>query len=81
MHEEILFDGGSFRLYDNRLEVTRGWLFKRIDVIYYSDIAGINATKKQLVIKKAAMKNAVILQFRKKEQTQEALSIINSHKQ
>lgn len=81
MHDEILFDGGRFRLYDNRLEADRGIFFRKTDVIYYSDIAGIKAKRKQLEIKKAAMKNVFTLYFKKKSQTQEALAIINSHKQ
>lgn len=78
-----LFDGGTFRLYDNRLEVNKYGLFgglKGFDVIYYSDVAGVTIKGKNLLVKKAAMKNAILLQFKKKDLAQQALTIINSNK-
>lgn len=78
-----LYDGGEFRLYDNRIEINkRGFLggIKGVDVVYYSDIAGVTVTGKMMTVRKAAMKNAVLLQFKKKEQAQEALAIINGNK-
>ena len=78
-----LFDGGHFRLYDNRLEIDRYGFFgglKGFDVIYYSDVAGATLKGKNLFVKKAAMKNAIMLQFKKKDQAWQALDIINSNK-
>lgn len=78
-----LLDAGDFRLYDNRIEINRYGLFgglKGFDVIYYSDVAGVTLKGKNLFVKKAAMKNAVMLQLKKKEQAQQALAIINGNK-
>lgn len=41
----------------------------------------MKASGKTLTIKKSAMKNAIMLQFKNKKQAKEALDIINSHKQ
>lgn len=78
-----LFDGGEFRLYDNHIEINkRGFLggIKGVDVVYYSDIAGATVKGKLMTVRKAAMKNAVLLQLKRKEQAQEALAIINDNK-
>ena len=53
---------------------------KGFDVIYYSDVAGVTLKGKNMFVKKAAMKNAVMLQFKKKDQAQQALAIINGNK-
>lgn len=78
-----LCDAGNFRLYSNRLEINKYGLFgglKGFDVIYYSDVAGVTVKGKIMTVRKAAMKNAVTLTFRKKEQAQAALAIINENK-
>ncbi|MCH9276406.1 hypothetical protein JS533_009025 [Bifidobacterium amazonense] len=78
-----LFDGGNFRLYDNRIEINKYGLLgglKGFGVVYYSDVAGVTVKGKYMTVKKAAMKNAILLQFKKKEQAQEALNIINANK-
>ncbi|KFI49921.1 hypothetical protein [Bifidobacterium biavatii] len=78
-----LFDAGNFRLYDNRIEINKYGLLgglKGFDVIYYSDIASIKAGKKELQINRNNLKGRVTLEFKKKEQTQAALAIINGNK-
>lgn len=74
-----LFGGGNFRLYGNHLEINKRG-FKGFDVIYYSDVAGVTLKGKNMFVKKAAMKNAVMLQFKKKDQAQQTLAIINGNK-
>lgn len=78
-----LLDAGNFRLYVNRIEINKYGLFgglKGFDVIYYSDVVGVSLRGKTMTIKKAAMKNAILLQFKKKDQAQQALNIINENK-
>lgn len=43
-------------------------------------MAGVTLKGKNMFVKKAAMKNAVMLQFKKKDQAQQALAIINGNK-
>lgn len=74
-----LFGGGNFRFYGNHLEINKRG-FKGFDVIYYSDVAGVTLKGKNMFVKKAAMKNAVMIQFKKKDQAQQALAIINGNK-
>lgn len=77
-----LYDGGLFRIYDNRLEIDKIGFFggvKGIDVIYYSDITSIQASRKQLIISRTGWKTS-ILDFKKQEQVQQALNIINANK-
>lgn len=79
---DVLLDAGNIRLYWNRVEVVSGLIFKKTNVYYYSDFYSVKASGKTLTIKKSAMKNAIMLQFKnKKKQAKEALDIINSHKQ
>ena len=77
-----LYDGGSFRIYDNRIEIDKIGFFggvKGIDVIYYSDIISIQASRRQLIISRSGWKTS-ILDFKKQEQVQQALNIINTYK-
>ncbi|NEG89641.1 hypothetical protein [Bifidobacterium aerophilum] len=80
MNDQPLMDAGDIRLYANRVEMDSGFIFRKTNVYYYSDFYSINISGRWLTIKKSAMKNAVMLQFRNKKQAQEALSIINAHK-
>ncbi|KAB7790662.1 hypothetical protein [Bifidobacterium leontopitheci] len=80
---ETLLDCGGFRFYDNHIEIDKHGFFggfKGVDVIYYSDIAGISVRGSIMDVKKAAMKNVIMLRFRNRKQAQEGLSIINTHK-
>lgn len=52
---------------------------KGVDVVYYSDITSVQASRKQLVISRTGWKTN-ILDFKKQEQVQEVLDIINTHK-
>lgn len=77
-----LYDGGSFRIYGNRIEIDKIGFFggvKGIDVVYYSDITSIQASRKQLIISRSGWKTS-ILDFKKQEQVQQALNIINTYK-
>jgi hypothetical protein len=81
--EGVLFDGGEFRLYDNRIEIDKHGFFggvKRVDIVYYSDITSAEVRRKQLFFTRTGVKTNIILQFKKKDQAQQALGIINSHK-
>jgi hypothetical protein len=78
-----LFDGGGFRLYDNRIEIDKRGLLggvKRTDIAYYSDITSAKSSHKMLILARTGIKTNIFLQFKKKSQAQEALNIINSHK-
>lgn len=79
---DALYDGGRFRVYGNRIEIDRLGFFggvKGVDVVYYSDITSVQASRKQLVISRTGWKTN-IPDFKKQEQVQEVLDIINTHK-
>lgn len=79
----VLYDGGGFRLYGNRIEIDRTGFFggvKRTDIVYYSDITSAMVSCKELFFTRTGLKTNVTLRFKKHEQAQEALDIINGHK-
>lgn len=64
---DALYDGGRFRVYGNRIEIDRLGFFggvKGVDVVYYSDITSVQASRKQLVISRTGWKTN-ILDFKK----------------
>ncbi|MBT1175447.1 hypothetical protein JS530_08060 [Bifidobacterium sp. LC6] len=80
---EPLFDGGRFRLYENRVEEDRiGWLgrVKRTDVTYYSDITATRLSGRMLILTRSGLRTNVVLQFKRKEHARLALDIINAHR-
>lgn len=79
--DAVLFDGGTFRLYANRIEEDRGLFLRSTDVTYYSDIASAQLSGRLLTISRNGTRRVVVLQFRRKEQARIALHIINLCKQ
>ncbi|MBT1166567.1 hypothetical protein [Bifidobacterium simiarum] len=72
-----LYDGGSFRLYGNRIEKDKGLFFKSTEVTYYDDVVSARLAGRTLTITRTGWKPSIMLDFRRKEHARVALDIIN----
>ncbi|PLS30823.1 hypothetical protein Uis1B_1405 [Bifidobacterium margollesii] len=79
--DAVLLDGGTFRLYSNRIEEDRGLFLRSTDVTYYSDVTSAQLSGRLLTVSRNGTRRVVVLQFRRKEQARIALHIINLCKQ
>ena len=80
--DEPLFDGGTFRIYDNRVEVDKISIFGRVkstEVAYARDLQRATLNWKTIVITRGGLKTNLVLQFKKKAQAREAFTILNQH--
>lgn len=77
-----LFDGGSFRIYDNRIEVDKLGLFGRVkstEVAYAQDLQRATLRGKMIVVTRGGLKTNLVLEFKKKDQAKQAFSILNQY--